>query len=517
MPSMIKYQRTKNSVRNTAFGLILKVINMVGAFVTRTMLIHLLGVEYVGLDGLFVSVLNMLNMAELGFSSAVVFKLYKPIATGDADSVCALLNYYKKIYRYIGLFVAVAGVALVPFLPYFVKGGAPDNINIYILYAIYLSNTVLSYWLFAYKTALLNAHQRGDLASKVNSLAFILKYVIQFIVLLTTRNYYCYAVVIPLTTLLTNLGSAFIADKYYPQYVCRGELKKEERKEIKEKVSALVYNKIGVAIINGSDSIVISSYLGLTLLGIYDSYYYIFKMLHSFFDVFHSAITPGVGNSIVTESVDDNYKLFNRLNFLNMWIVGWCSICMCCLYQPFIKLWVGQEKALSIWFSLLMAAFFYFWMIRFIVLIFKNAQGLWREDRFRSISEGIFNLCLNLIMVQFMGIYGIILSTIIAMLIISVPWETKVLFKYYFDRSPKQYYLTLIAKTVITVVVGTVTYLLCSLYKGGLVATLLVRAIICIVVPNVIFISIYHKSENFEYMIKLIKKLFRLLARKAAA
>lgn len=156
-------------------------------------------------------------------------------------------------------------------------------------------------------------------------------------------------------------------------------------------------------------------------------------------------------------------------------------------------------------------------MIRFIVLIFKNAQGLWREDRFRSISEGIFNLCLNLIMVQFMGIYGIILSTIIAMLIISVPWETKVLFKYYFDRSPKQYYLTLIAKTVITVVVGTVTYLLCSLYKGGLVATLLVRAIICIVVPNVIFISIYHKSENFEYMIKLIKKLFRLLARKAAA
>lgn len=514
---MIKYQRTKNSLRNTTFGFILKIINMVGAFAARTMLIHLLGVEYVGLDGLFISVLAMLNMSELGFSSAVVFKLYKPIAAGDTDTVCALMNYYKKIYWYIGLFVAVAGVIMVPFLHHFVKGGAPDNINIYILYAIYLSNTVLSYWLFAYKTALLNAHQRNDLASKVNSLAFILKYIIQFVILLKTRNYYCYAAVIPLTTLLTNLGSAFIANKYYPHYVCRGELNKEDRDEIKEKVAALVYNKVGVAIINGSDNIVISSYLGLTLLGIYDSYYYIFNMLHSFFGVFHNAITAGIGNSIVTESVDDNYKLFERLNFMNMWIVGWCSICLCCLYQPFIKLWVGQDKALTNWFSLLMAVYFYFWMVRFITLIFKNAQGLWWQDRFRSISEGLFNLCLNLIMVRVIGIYGITLSTIVAMLIISVPWETRVLFKHYFNRSSKQYYITLISKTAITAIVGAFTYFVCTLYSGGLVATLLFRAAICVFVPNAIYLLLYRKSEHFDYMIELIKKYLRPLGRKVRA
>lgn len=512
---MIKYQRTKNSLRNTAFGLILKIINMFGAFAARTMLIHILGVEYVGLDGLFVSVLTMLNMAELGFSSAVVFKLYEPIAAGDTDTVCALMNYYKKIYRYIGIFVAIAGVVMVPFLRFFVKGGAPDNVNIYLLYAIYLSNTVLSYWLFAYKTALLNAHQRNDLASKVNSIAFLLKYLIQFIVLLSTRNYYCYAIIIPLTTLLTNLGSALIANKYYPQYVCRGELKNEDREEIKEKVTALVYNKVGVAIINGSDNIVISSFLGLTLLGIYDSYYYIFNMLHSFFDVFHNAITAGIGNSIVTESVDNNYKLFDRLNFMNMWLVGWCSICMCCLYQPFITLWVGQEKALTNWFSLLMAVYFYFWMVRFITLIFKNAQGLWRQDRFRSISEGVFNLCLNLIMVQFIGIYGITLSTIIAMLVISVPWETGVLFKHYFNRSPKEYYFTLIGKTVVTACVGAATYLICSLFSGGLIMTLLFRAIVCIMVPNVVFVALYHKSEHFSYMLKMIGRFIKPLARKA--
>ena len=512
---MIKYQRTKNSLRNTAFGVILKIINMVGAFAARTMLIHLLGVEYVGLDGLFVSVLTMLNMAELGFSSAVVYKLYKPIAEGKTETVCALMNYYKRIYRYIGIFVATAGVVMVPFLRYFIKDGAPADINIYILYAIYLGNTCLSYWLFAYKTALLNAHQRNDLASKVNSVAFILKYLLQFVLLLTTRNYYCYAVIIPLTTLLTNVGSALIAKKYYPQYVCKGEISTEDKKEIKEKVTALVYNKVGVAIINGSDNIVISSFLGLTMLGIYDSYYNIFNMLHSFFDVFHNAITAGIGNSIVTESVDDNYKLFDRLNFLNMWVVGWCSICMCCLYQPFINLWVGNEKALTNWFSFLMSIYFYFWMVRFITLIFKNAQGLWREDRFRSISEGVFNLCLNLIMVRFIGIYGITLSTIVAMLVISVPWETRVLFKHYFKRSPKEYYVTLITKTTITLAVGASTYFICTLFKGGLVATLLYRAVICITIPNSIFYLLYHKSEHFDYALSLGKRIIGRKARKA--
>lgn len=506
---MVKYQRVKNSLRNTAFGMILKIINAVGAFAARTMLIHLLGVEYVGLDGLFVSVLTMLNMAELGFSSAVVYKLYKPIAEGQTETVCALMNYYKKIYRYICIAVAVAGVIMVPFLKYFIKDGVPADINIYILYAIYLGNTCLSYWLFAYKTALLNAHQRNDLASKVNSIAFIFKYVLQFVFLITTRNYYCYAVIIPLTTLMTNVGSAFIAKKYYPQYVCKGEISTEDRKEIREKVTALVYNKVGVAVINGSDNIVISSFLGLTMLGIYDSYYYIFNMLHSFFDVFHNAITAGIGNSIVTESVDDNYRLFDRLNFLNMWIVGWCSICMCCLYQPFITLWLGKVKALNNWFSFLMAIYFYFWMIRFITLIFKNAQGLWREDRFRPFSEGLLNLCLNLIMIRFVGIYGITLSTIIAMLVISVPWETRVLFMHYFKRSPIEYYKTLISKTAITLVVGGLTYLLCMLFHGGLVVTLLYRAIVCVVIPNGIFFILFHKSEHFAYARRLLERILR--------
>lgn len=499
---MLKYQRTKNSIRNTKYGIVYRLINMFGAFLARTMLIRVLGVEYAGLDGLFASILTMLNMAELGFSSAVVYKLYKPIAEKNEEQVCALLNYYRRVYRTIGLIVFCIGIAITPFLNYFVQSDAPDGINIRVLYLIYLLNTCLSYWLFAYRTALINAHQRNDLASKVSSITFIAKYTIQILAVVLLHNYYAYVIVVPLTTLLTNIGTLFITNKYYPQYTCKGNISASDRKDIREKIGALLFNKIGVAIINGSDNIVISTFLGLTVLGIYDSYYYIFNMLHSFFDVFHSSITGGIGNSIITESVEKNYQLYKRLTFLNAWIVGWCSICLLCLYEPFIKLWVGVEKSFPWQFSIVMSLYFYLWMIRFITLIFKNAQGLWMEDRFRAITEGVVNLFLNLIMVRIIGIYGVTISTIIAMATISVPWETHVLFSKYFKRSEKEYYIIFLKNVIITLVTGAITYSLCAGYQGHLILQLLFRGITCIIVPNVIYFLLYRKTDEYSFAIE---------------
>lgn len=506
---MIKYQRTKNAIRNSLYGVILRIINLIGAFVARSMLIQMLGVEFVGLDGLFASVLTMLNMAELGFSSAVVYKLYKPIAEGKTEDVCALLNYYKKIYRIIGSVVLMVGLLLVPFLSLIIHGEIPDSVNLYALYAVYLSNTVLSYWLFAYKAALLNAHQRNDLVSKVGSIAFLLKYILQFVFLMIFKDYYVYAIVIPTTTLLVNIGNAYLVNKYYPQYVCKGDLAEKEKAEIREKVTALLYNKIGVAIINGSDNIVISTFLGLRMLGVYSSYYYVFSMLHSFFDVFHSAITAGVGNSIVTETVDTNYKLFCHLNFINAWIVGWVSICMCCMYEPFMTIWIGGENTLPTLFSVLMSIYFYSWMIRFITLIFKNAQGMWREDRLRPFIEGIVNLALNLFMVNKIGIYGITLSTILAMTVVSIPWETSILFKSYFRKSPINYYFRRLLDIAIILTVGFITFSLCSLIRTDLIVMLLLRGIVCTIVPNVLLVVVYRRTDSFEYANSLIHRVLK--------
>lgn len=499
--------RINNTIRNTFFGLILKVITLIGAFASRSMLIYILGVEYVGLDGLFSSILTMLNMAELGFGSAVVYKLYQPLADNDTPRVCALLNFYRKIYCCIGMAVFILGIGLIPFLKYFVKGSVPNDLNLLVLYLIYLLNTCCSYWFFAYKTVLINAMNRNDIVSKVSSIAYIIKYCAQFILLLFVRSYYVYAIIVPITTLIVNIGNAVITNRYYPQFVCEGNISKIDKDEIKTKVTALIYNKLGVTIISASDNIVISSYLGLTILGIYDSYYYIFTMLYYFFSVFHTAVTAGVGNSIITENVESNYSLFKRMSFINSWLVGWCSICLVCLYEPFMSIWIGSERVLGSYFALLMSIYFYFWLIRFITTIFKNAQGLWSEDRYRAMIEGICNLLLNLMMVRIIGIYGITLSTIIAMLVISLPWETSVLFKKYFHKTTQEYYFSMAKWIIVTLIAGGLSYGVGILFNTNNALLFILRLGVCIVIPNTFFYLVYRKSQEFEYALNIAKRI----------
>ena len=508
---MTQYDVRTNTIRSSVFGFFFKIVNIVGAFVVRTMLIQRLGVEYVGLDGLFSSILKLLSLAEMGFSSAIVYKLYKPIADGDIQRVNALLSYYRKVYTWVGGFVLLAGITMLPFLSDIITGDVPCGINIYVLYSIYLANTVISYWLFAYKSAIMAAHQRNDLVSKVYTSIYILKYILQISLLIIFPNYYVFTFVIPLTTALTNIGVAFMANKYFPEYKCCGSIGKDDRTEIVTKVSSLLYNKVGVAIINGSDNIVISKFLGLSVLGIYDSYYYIFSMLYSMLDIIHVSLTGGVGNRIVTHTVTENFDMFKKLNFYNMWLVGWMSITLVSLYQPFMKIWIGEEKVFDEKYAMLMGIYFCLYMNRFVTLIYKNAIGLWREDRFRALIEAIVNLILNLIMVQFIGIYGITLSTVIAMVVVSIPWETKTLFQHYFKNGGERgFFMTQIGGFIITIANAVITYCCCSLISNNGILACAGKMIICLLIPNTFYLLAYshnrYLSEALAAVQKKIKK-----------
>lgn len=497
---MVSNSRTNNSIRNSIFGILLRFINIFGAFFTRTVLIRILGIEYAGLDGLFTSILSFLNMAESGFSTAVVYKLYKPVSENDTTKVCALLSFYKQIYRFIGLAILLLGIVLIPFMDRIIKDDIPDGINIKVLFIIYLINTSFSYFLFAYKSALLNACQRNDRISKVTGIVLTAKYIIQITCVLVFKNYYLFIIVLPLSTLATNLGIEYISRHYYPQYTCKGNICKDDKNEIMHKVYALLFNKIGTSIINGSGSIVISSFLGIFILGIYNSYFYIFQMIYGVFAVFHQAITASVGNSIILENVEKNLLTFKRLFFLNSWAVGFCSICLFCLYTPFIKLWIGIDKTFDDVFALLMSIYFYLWMIRFIVIIFKSAQGLWWEDRYRAFIEGIVNIILSICLVKHLGVYGVLVSSITAMIVVSIPWETYILFNKYFKTGLAEYYFQLLVCIFTSLLCGAITFYLSRLWSFDGLLRLVYCSVISLLIPNIIFLGIFAHNDNFKWM-----------------
>lgn len=501
---MSKIERTKNATRNIIFGMILKVYQILIPFIMRTAMIYFMGIQYLGLNSLFTSVLQVLNLAELGVGSAMVFSMYKPIAVDDKTTICALMKLYKSYYRIIGLIIAIIGGILTPFIPKLINGDIPSGINVYILYLLNLGATVLSYWLFAYKNSILQAHQRTDIVSKVTLLTNTLQYVIQIIVLWMIKNYYVFVLVALFTQVLTNIVTAYTANKLYPHYKAEGDLPKENVKEINQRIRDLFTSKIGTVVYDSADTVVISAFLGLTSLAIYQNYFYIITALTGFISIIFSACTAGIGNSLIVETKEKNFNDLNKFAFIVCWITGFCSVCLLCLYQPFMELWVGKDFMLNMSAVVCLVVYFFIKQLNSLLNLYKDASGMWHEDKFRPLAAALTNLILNLILVQFIGIYGIILSTVIAILVVGMPWLLHNLFTVVFEKERLRSFLgKMFTYCILTIISCIVTYFICSTINTSLWVTLALRGFICLIIPNMIFFLAYHKRNEFKQSVLL--------------
>ncbi len=502
----MKIARTDNAIRNSIFGLLYKVQSVLLPFLIRTVMIYIMGSEYVGLGSLFTSILSFLSLAELGVGSALVFSMYKPIAQDDDDTVCALLGLYRTIYRVIGCVILGAGLILMPFLNHLVSDGYPADLNIYILYGVYLFNTVASYLMFGYQQSLLTAFQRSDIISKRSMILQIMQNVIQFTVLLLTRNYYLYIIFLPIFTVVTNVANAIVVKKLFPKYTCRGKVSPELKKSIRKKVFALIGTKANSKVMHASGNIVLSTFLGLSVVGYYGNYFYIMDSIIGIMTVIYSSLTAGLGNSLETETKEKNYGDFKVLTFLNMWMVTFCSASFLCLYQPFMDLWVGQEAMFGFDTVILFVIYFFVYQMRRIVLTYKDAGGIWWEDRVRPYVMMVINLAISLSLVHFIGVNAVILAGIVSMLV-SVPWENATIFRHLFVRSARTYYWEQLRYVSMAVLICVITHFSCCFLPLGWLG-LFIRACICVALPNALFLLMTYKMPEFQKSVAILKAKF---------
>ncbi len=506
----MKRSRTENAKRNVISGMLNKIITLLLPFISRTILIYALGAEYLGLNSLFSSILQVLSLAELGFSSAVVFSLYKPLAEDNRDAVCALLAFYRSIYRIVGLIIFGVGIAITPFLKILIHGDVPADINLYLLYLLYLLNTVISYFAYAYKSSLLTADQRQDIINNISTVLGILANILQIFVLLKYKNYYYYTGIIIVSTVCNNIWVAIITKKHYPEYVCAGELNQEERKRITTQIKGLAIGKFSKTARNSFDSIVLSMFCGLIDVSIYSNYYYIFSAIIGFITVLMTSISAGVGNSIATESKEKNYRDFKKIHFYVSWIGSWCTICLFCLYQPFMQLWVGNELMASNLVMVMFCVYFYITMIGQVRAIYSSAAGLWWEFRWLEIGEMIANLSLNFILGYYYGMKGILLATLITVFLFSVIGISNITFKYYFERKSMRYHMTNLIYATITVIVGLLTYTICGcIYVENSLMQLILIGFVCLIFPNLIFMLLSMANKRYKQYLLEIKAIIR--------
>ncbi len=504
----MKMNRTKNASKNIFFGAILKLYQIIIPFILRTAMIRYLGMEYIGLNSLFISILSVLNLAELGVGSAMVFSMYKPIAEDDEITICALMRLYKIYYRVIGSVILLIGLFLTPAIPKLITGTVPVGINVYILYWLNLGATVLSYWLFGYKTCLLTAHQRTYVSSRTLLCTNSVQYILQFLALALFRNYYYYLFIALFLQAVSNVVSAVIVDKMFPNYHPKGRLDKDVVKQINQRVRDLFTNKIGNVLLNSADSIVISAFLGLSSLAVYNNYYYVINCVMGFITIFYNSITAGIGNSILTETREKNYSDFKTFQFIVFWIVAFCGSCLLCLYQPFMKLWIGDSKYV-LPFTMVILFCVYFLSLQMIRALetYKDAGGIWHEDRFRPLIAAIINLLINLISVRYIGLYGIIISTIVASLFVNVPWLIHNVFTNIFRRGCMEQVLKMIKYIFIDAVIITITFALCSLVKGEGYLAFVIKIFVCVISSNTMIIMIHFRSEEFKNAMQIMWRM----------
>ncbi len=503
--------RSEYAINNAILGFVNKFINIIFPFLIRTLIVYVLGIQYAGLNSVFSSILQVLNLAELGISSAVVYCMYKPVADGDVDTICALLKHMKKIYHVIGICVGIVGCLLIPVLPFLVSGAVPAGINLNILYVIYLINTVSGYFFFSYRRTLLNASQRVGKIQLVDAAITLLQGTLQIIVLFIWKNYYLFLVIMPVCTLINNLWIAYATKKEFPQIVCRGQLSADIKGDIYKRVKGLFISRIAVTTRNAFDSIFISSFIGLTVVGIYGNYYYISSSVTSVLQVLTTAILASVGNSLVTESVRKNYEDLRKFNFVFNWGVGYCTACLMFLYQPFMELWMGKDFLFSNDMVLLFCSYFYMLNISSIRALYHDAAGLWWEARYRAIAEAILNIVLNIILTRALGVFGTILGTLISMILLNYIYGTQIVFKYYFiGISPRQYYLdnfVYICATIIICILLGIILKFCAF--ANLWATLLIRGIAITIVFNLLYYLMFRRTKLFQRGKEMIRTLMK--------
>ena len=497
--------RINNSIRNITTALIGQVIGIALSFIGRVVFINTLGTEYLGVNGLFTNVLSILSLAEMGVGSAIIYSLYKPLALKDNKQIKGLMSFYRDAYRIIGCLILIIGIGLVPFLSYIIKD-QPDIPYLTYIYILFLINSVASYF-FAYKRSLIIADQKNYITTIYRYGFYILLNISQIMLLLSTQNFILFLIMQIIITIFENIMVAYKANRMYP-FLKSGtaiKLDKESKKEIIKNVKAMMIHKIGGVVVNGTDNILISRFVGVIWVGLYSNYYLIISAINTIIGQVFSAVTASVGNLNAVETKEKSYSMYKKILFINFWIGGFCAIALWILFNPFISLWIGNQYLFKPMIVLIIVVNFYIMLVRKTTLIYRDSMGLFWLDRYKAIFEAIINIVVSVLLALKLGIAGVFIGTFISTLTTAFWVEPYILYKYGFEMKVRDYFFRYIKYTSIILVSGIITHQICTAFTTVTWMSLFGRAAVCVIVPNLIFLVCFYRTDEFRYFWNLFK------------
>ena len=423
--------RTKYTLINLLVSVGGQLFGMALSFINRLFFIHYLSAEYLGLNGLFTDVLGILNLAELGIGTAMIFSLYEPAAKDDRPKLIQLMNLYKFLYRGVAVIVLLVGVALLPFLPFLIKDSSGIE-HLKLIYMLYVINSASSY-LLSYKNSIYIAYQKAYIKTAWAQVFECARMIVQIVLMILTHNFILYLVAQFVLQFIPNIIISRKVDKEFPYLKESNALpSKEECLHILRNIGAMSIHKVAAVIVRNTDSLIMSKYLGLVTLGVYSNYKLVLNSINNMVTKICNAFSGSIGNLSAIAEDEHVYRVYRELDFLFFLLFGYLTGGLVALFNPFISLFFGGEYCMSMATVLVVIADFYISGLRKVNLLFREAKGLFWNDRHKAIVEAILNLVISLLLVKPFGVAGILGGTVISSLLTCVWVEPYILMRYGF-------------------------------------------------------------------------------------
>lgn len=477
-------------------------------FIVRMVFVKTLPIEYLGVNGLFSNVLVMLSLAELGIGPAIVYSLYKPLAYGDKETIKSIMCFFKKVYIAVGCIILALGLMLFPFLDIFIKEGQSVP-QVHYFYLVFLLNTVVSY-LWTYKRSLLIADQKQYVVNIYQAVVQVLVAVLQMIFLLIFADYWCFIILMLMGTVLENFSIAHKADKEYPYLNEKSAaLDLDIKQQIIKNTKAMICHKIGGMVVFSSSNLVLSKFAGLAAVGLYSNYYMVIAALNTFAAKFFESITASIGNLMVLEENSKKIKAFKITEFITALQAAICFCGLYVLFNSFVELWVGKDYLFSEAVVAAMAFSFYLTYMRKVVLMFRDACGLYWNDRYKPLAESVINLAASIYLTINYDVIGVVLGGIISTLLTCFWVEPYVLFNNGIDIKLKDYFIDYLKFTVVALLAAVTSQLVySSLFTNVTILNFISGILICVIITLTLWFVVFYKREEMQYLVKLVKSKF---------
>ena len=506
---MNEKSRTINVLWNSITGVLTQVSKIALSFLVRYVFIQCLSQEYLGVSGLFSNILTILSLAELGVGGAIEYSLYKPVADRDHRAIGALISLYRRAYLAIGCSIGGIGLLLIPLLPFLIRdAGQMENLRI--IYALYLLNTVVSYF-SAHKRSIFTADQRERVLSRYKIVFAFLLSGTQCLILILTRNFLLYLTVQLLCTIAENLWVSIRADRAYPFLrEHRGErLPKEQIRDIVKNVKALMIYKVGSTALDGSDNIILSAFEGLAWVGRLSNYTLIISSVNVLILQLMNAMTASIGNYIASESSTQHEGLLRKASFYAFCLFGASAVCLACLSSPFIRLMFGPDYDLNPEAVAVLVLNYYIYGMMCPIWTFRSTMGLFVHGKYRPLASAVINIVVSIWLADLIGPVGVLLGTTITRATTNVWFDPYVIYKHGLKRSVLPYYLLWVKHLLLTIAAaaGSLWIIGTLLPAATTILWLVVHGITCLLVFAGIVLLTCFRTEEFRYLVDKVRSI----------